>query len=376
MVPRKRQYDPTIPAHIDQGKLPKYCYWDREKEHWYTSDGKHKRVRLAGSRATLSQLHRLMEDRAKGNVDTFKWLSEKYKESTKFTSLARSTQRTYTRSETIINTHSTKINKPLGGVPLNLWRNSTVQKLVDKLTVNNGPKAANEALKYARIVFKWGKNRDLCQHNPTNDIERAKERQLRRLPDENVLKLLIDRAKKRGEFPQHKEGSCPPYLWCVFVLGVELRHRGIETVRLTDADMLEEGIRSKRAKGSRTNITRWNGKLRKVVKFLKEYRSQIWEKRGYPIPAKPEDRQLFVGKTGEPLKKSGLNAAYGRFIRLAIEDKVITEEQRFGMHDLKRRGTTDTPGTRGDKAQATGHKDEATVDIYDFSETVVEPVSK
>ena len=61
---------------------------------------------------------------------------------------------------------------------------------------------------------------------------------------------------------------------------------------------------------------------------------------------------------------------------MAIEEKVMTEEQRFGLHDLKRRGVTDTKGTRADKQNATGHKQESMMDVYDIEISFVKPTSR
>lgn len=60
-------------------------------------------------------------------------------------------------------------------------------------------------------------------------------------------------------------------------------------------------------------------------------------------------------------------------MRRAIADQVITAEQRFGPYDLKRRGITDTAGTLADKQQASGHKSEAMMDVYDLSVPIVRP---
>lgn len=60
----------------------------------------------------------------------------------------------------------------------------------------------------------------------------------------------------------------------------------------------------------------------------------------------------------------------------ATEKKVLTEKQRSGMHDFKRKGITDTAGTRADKQQASGHKDESMVDVYDLSVPTVNPSSE
>lgn len=43
------------------------------------------------------------------------------------------------------------------------------------------------------------------------------------------------------------------------------------------------------------------------------------------------------------------------------------------MHDFKRKGITDTLGTRADKQQASGHKDESMMDVYDLSVPTVNP---
>ena len=45
----------------------------------------------------------------------------------------------------------------------------------------------------------------------------------------------------------------------------------------------------------------------------------------------------------------------------------MTEEDWFGLHDIKRRGTTDTEGTAEDKLTATGHKSRRMLEIYDKS---------
>ena len=377
---RRRQINPDIPAHIEQGKLPDYCYWDKQKSHWYTiqrhPDRKPTRHRIAGKSATLGDLHKIMEEISDVERDTFKWLSGLYKESAKFTVLANKTQKNYEGSEKILVNHPTKLNKPLGTIPLHLWDNPLVQKLIDKITTEHGPAAANHCLVHIRIVFNWGKNRGHCKYNPGEDIDRAKERKLRRLPSKQTLNRLIMLAQERGGFLSHKKGSCTPYLWPALVIGYECRLRGIETNSLTDAHLLDEGLLCERTKGSRTNITTWNDNLRQAVSHLQKRRSEIWGRKKRPAPINSRDRYLFVNETGGPLAKSSLDSAFTRFMQMAINEGVITEEQRFGLHDLKRRGTTDTKGTRADKQEATGHKSASMMEIYDYSIPVVKPVSE
>jgi hypothetical protein len=49
------------------------------------------------------------------------------------------------------------------------------------------------------------------------------------------------------------------------------------------------------------------------------------------------------------------------------------QDQRFGLHDLKCKGITDTPGTRADKQQASGHRSESMMDVYDMSVAIADP---
>jgi len=377
---RKRKLNPSIPVHIDQEKIPDYCYWDKKTSCWYTihtyPDRNPTRERIAGKRATLAELHTILEQFQGIERDTFNWLSNKFHGSEKFKAFARKTQRNYEYCQKVIVNHPTKLKRPLGSIPLNRWDAGLVQKLVDKLEVDRGPTAANHCLRYIRRVFRWGMNRARIKHNPGIGIDPAKERKLRRLPDKQVLIRLIAEAKNRGAMKSRIKGSCASYLWCALEIGYQCRLRGIETNKLSDADLLPEGIMCNRTKGSRANITAWNKKLREATNYLLARRKEIWNKKKCPIPARKEDRYLFVSESGSPLVKSSLDSSWKRFINTMIKEEIIEESQRFGLHDLKRRGTTDTKGTRAEKQEAGGWKNEGMVDIYDYSLTIVKPVSE
>lgn len=78
-------------------------------------------------------------------------------------------------------------------------------------------------------------------------------------------------------------------------------------------------------------------------------------------------------ESGTPLTKDGLDNAWQDLITAAIEAEVITREQRFTLHGLKHRGITDTKGKKADKKEASGHKTDAMLDLYDHEVAVVEP---
>lgn len=142
---------------------------------------------------------------------------------------------------------------------------------------------------------------------------------------------------------------------------------------LTDANELEEGILTNRRKGSRDNIVRWTPQLRAVWDGAKAIRARTWERRKTTIPIATTKRFIIVASHGGPLRKTSLDTAWQRFITLAIVDGVIESEERFALHDLKRRGITDTTGTRADKQEASSHRDPKMMDIYDVSIPIVLP---
>lgn len=120
------------------------------------------------------------------------------------------------------------------------------------------------------------------------------------------------------------------------------RLRGIEAITLTDANELEEGVQTHRRKGSRDNVVRWTARLRAAWEGAKAYRCRVWTNQTFPVPAAADRRFIIVAAHGGPLQKSSLDTTWQRFITKAIKDGVLTEEQRFALHDLKRRGVTDT----------------------------------
>ncbi|MNE92749.1 hypothetical protein D3C80_1905130 [compost metagenome] len=60
---------------------------------------------------------------------------------------------------------------------------------------------------------------------------------------------------------------------------------------------------------------------------------------------------------------------------MAIADGNIDPEDRFALHDLKRRGIADTTGTRANKQEASGHRDPKMMDVYDLSISIVSPAA-
>ena len=58
-------------------------------------------------------------------------------------------------------------------------------------------------------------------------------------------------------------------------------------------------------------------------------------------------------------------------LNLAIEAEIMSEQEWFGLHDVTRRGTTNTAGSVEDKLESTRHKSRQMKEIWDKSASKV-----
>jgi site-specific recombinase XerD len=204
----------------------------------------------------------------------------------------------------------------------------------------------------------------------------VKERGRKRMPEHVAYAAVLKFARERGELVPHSKGSLPPYLWSIMEIAYLCRMRGIEAVRLTDAHASDEGLLVRRVKGSRDSVVRWTPRLRAAWDAAVALRAVIRSRksnRHRPVPIRPQDRYVFLSESGTPLSKAGLDNAFQDLMQAAIAANVITEAERFNLHGLKHRGITDTPGVKGDKKAASGHKTDAALNEYDHEVPTVDP---
>lgn len=373
MAPRARKHDSTIPAHIDQAKIPTGVYWDRTgRGRWFVIDrtgDKPARKTIAGPTAKLSDLHAMVEPAV--GVGTVEWLSREYQASAKFKKLAKRTREDYEYSGDVLLAMQSPMGK-FGQLRANSIRNVHLQWLIDKLDDAGTPTKANKVLRYSRLLFRWGVNRGKVQNNPAQGLESAQERKQQRYPETMVYMALLKYAQERGALKGRTKGSVAPYLPYVMEIGYLCRLRGIETTTLTEAHGEKEGLRTNRRKGSRDNLVAWSPRLRGAWDGALALRRSILEGQKLPEKIRPDERVVFLNEQGEPLPKSTLDTAWQRLIKKAIKDGVITEAQRFSPHDLKRKGGTDTEGNRAEKQDALGVS-EAMMKVYDKSVPTVKP---
>lgn len=379
---RPRQLNANIPAHIDQAKLPSGVYFDHRwaKGTWYTLtrvDGKSRRQNILPSTASLAELHKKVEElRACDTTGTIDWLCGLFEASDKFRTLAAGTQEDYRYCRGILSREKDRKGGALGAWPIKAFDSTVIQRVIDRIGATF-PTKANHLLRYLRRLFRWGGNRGYCAKvNPAEKIEPAAERKQRTIPTRDVMRDAIIYARECGSLAARTKGAHPPYLWAVAEIAYQCRLRGIEVVTLTDAHASSEGIMTNRRKGSRDNITEWSPSLRLAWDSLIDRRARVWTKRQIPTPIQPHDRPLVVSEDGTPLERRVLGNAWKRLMKAAVEAGRVPDDAKFGMHALKRRGITDTKGTKGEKQLASGHKSASMVDVYDFSVPVVKPAGE
>jgi hypothetical protein len=387
---RKRKHNPKIPRHIDQSALPAGIYWsNRGTGHWYVVEigdkGRPTTRHIAGPNTPLSELHRIVEMRAGVDTTSLRWLCTQYEESPNFKKKAPSTQDSYKKSRQVVLSFPTKTGGTVGDLPARVLNRAFVQRLVDKIAAGHRHDAAGQliptptkavhALSYLSVVLRWGANRGHVDSNVAEGVEAPEQVRRNNMPKNAAFEAIIQYARTNAHDGRGgvrgRPGTCPSYLWPVAVLAYRCRLRGIEVITLTDANALQEGVRSNRRKGSRDNVTAWTTEMREAWAALLARRNKIWKARSFPIPMDPARRPLVVTTTGDPLSKSGFDSAWQRMISGALRDGAITSDQRFSLHGLKHKGITDTDGTRADKQEASGHRAERLMDTYDHSVPVV-----
>ena len=380
---RRRGHNPAIPAHIDQSALPRGIYW--EGGRWYVLEphpegGRPRKRTVAYAPARLSELHDIVEQ-SKGADPrgTLAYLVDRFEKSTEFSELSERTQRDYRWLAKESCGYVLKDGSGLGQELVDRLTVVAMQRLVEtqaqgrpatrlQPALDATPTKANQMQRYLSRLFGWGLRHGYCRHNPAKGVRQVREKADPKMPSTAAFDAVLAFARERSQQKAHTMGSVSAYMPAVMVLAYNVRLRGIEIDTLTDAHILEEGILSNRRKGSRDNITTWNPDLRAAVKWLQSYRAERWQAHRVPTPLQPQQRRLLCSEKGRPLSKSGLDSAWQRMIRAALQEGVITASERFSLHGLKHLGITDS----ADKGAA-GHKTEAMRQRYDHEVRVVEP---
>lgn len=397
---RARKFDPAMPAHIDQSQLPKGIYWNRTgRGSWYVfvtdpDTGTRNTKVVAGPKARLSVLRAIVgahpRDYVRGTVG---WVMARLEESTDFAALAASTRNNYRYLASILRRFHTQNGRgpSLDTLYVDRLRLPVIQRVIETIAKGRResvpgaadglaatPAKANYLLRYLHRLFAWGRRHGHCQSNPAAGAKRVAVRARHGMPTRVAYDAILKFAQVRGAQPPHSAGSLAPYLWPLMEIKYLCRMRTIEVLGLTDAHASEQGMYIARHKRSNDNIVRWSPRLREAWEAAVAVRATIRARlsnKARPIPP-PERRFIFVTETATRLSTSALSTAWNQLMRAAVENGVITAEQRFTLHGLKHRGVTDTKGSRRRKQLASGHRTDAMVRLYDHDVPVVAPPAR
>lgn len=349
-------------------------YWNRRDNNWYTilSDGlKTRRTKLADAKARLADIHAALDAVRGVDKASLDWLMLEYESGLEFSQLAETTQDDYRKYRLIASAQKTAMG-PLGKLPAAKLTTPLFQGLVGRIAKDEGtPTKANKLMRYVRLVYSWGVRYGKVPSNPVKGVKEAIMRKRQRLPQDAVWERLIAFAKERGAYTSHRKGSLTPYLWIAMELMYLCRLRSIEAVTLAEDAALPEGLRTNRRKGSRDNIVAWTPRLRGAWDSAIERRRAILKRHRLPEQVHPKDRVVLVTQEGMPMAVGTFQSRWQDMMALAIKEGIITAEERFGTHDNKRKGITDTEGNWHDKQHASGHKSERMIHDYDKELPVV-----
>lgn len=379
---RKRKHDPSIPAHIDQARLPAGLYWDRTGAgRWYVRDPHPEGVgtvtrRVAGAQAKLSDLFAIAEERAgRAARGTLGHLMAEFEASLEWQQLSAASKKDYRWCRSVVEARSLSSGISWPAMQVDRMTVPLVQRLVEAIATGTAadpgrPSKANHVKRYLSRLCAWGIRLGLCTTNPAKGVRQASERGKISMPAHEAFDAVLASARERGCRKPHTAGSSPPYLAPLMEIAYLCRLRGSEALLMTDAHASDEGVLATRLKGSKDTVTAWSPRLRAAWDEAVAIRTALLAKpqhRARPVSLRAEDRTLFLSEDGTPLSKSGLDSAMQSLLKAAIAEGVIARADRFTLHGLKHRGITDSVDKK-----AGGHRTEAMRQRYDHEVAVFE----
>lgn len=302
--------------------LPKGVYQDA---YGYFIKAPYRRIARTG--ATRAEIWTAFEQiKAPDDRGTLSWLVREYLKSERFLGLAAKTRK---EAEAALNRLTgTKTRAGVfGDAQLASVTPGVLRRYLD---ARKKPIAANRELSYLSAAFSWAFERDMVETNPCKGVRRNKETARTRYVTDEEYREVYDRA---------------PVIVQIFMeLAYLCAARKIEILDLRRSDLLTEGVQMRRRKGSKDNIIRWSPRLEAAVNAA------------LGLPCRVSSMYLLHDQQGQPIKSSSLDTAWQR---LAAP---------FTMHDLKRKGVSDSRDSN-----PAGHRDPRMRDRYRVKPDEVEP---
>ena len=295
-------------------------------------------------------------------IATFTTLSLEFQQTHIWNKLSPLTQKDYLNCHQTIISRDTSTGK-LGDVTLKQWTVGLIRKYRDK-RAEESESRANKELSYIKRVFAWAYEYEKVPINPGTGIKKISIAPRQHYAEDKDYHYLLNIAKQSGYW----------YVQYAMELAYLCRMRMCEVLDLTDANEQDNGLIIRRRKGSKTNITEWQPRLRAIWDDLKQKRNGIFQDRKQPHPIRADNRYLFISeRTGDKIDISSMQTAMQRLTGMAEDQakKDGVEFNRFTFHDLKRKGISDT--TASERMASAGHRSPEMMRVYDVKPDVVKP---
>lgn len=354
MSPKKRK-DPRLPPYVTKGTSA-YLYIP------YVKGVKRRSYRLCALDAPLSTIWAAYERRLEGErKDNLRWLLNAYRSSTGFT-----TYRGEPKAPNTIAEHSSQIDlicaypvsgESFGDMKLSSITPGTIRLFLDWRMENGGRVAGNREVEIISRAWNWARTRDhVTLSNPCTGVERNPE---------PARQHYVEDRDYYGWLKYVAENNTPMYLYVVTEICYLCRVRKIEVLTAKRKQILDEGFDTLRRKRSRDGITAWSPRLR--------YSIDLAQKNPRATKSNPDNsvgrfsQWLVTSDAGKRITVRGFNSAWQRHMPIAVDLGYV--ENRFTLHDLKRKGASDS---EQDATVTTGNSS-AMTRVYDVSKLKAKP---
>jgi integrase len=180
------------------------------------------------------------------------------------------------------------------------------------------------------------------------------------VPENPCIGVELNKQEARTRYVNQDEfqafkATTSRYIPLFMELAYLCRARWSEVAALKVSDILDEGVRLERAKGSDSEITAWTPRLRAAVDACRAHHPDA--------PAPLSGSYLIHDKHGLAIRQNAFQTAWGR----AMRKWEAAGNERFTFHDLKAAGYSDQ------KKQDAGHRSDKMHSTYNRKLRIVEP---
>jgi len=218
-----------------------------------------------------------------------------------------------------------------GHMPPETVRRSHIRKFLDIRAEDGAPIRGNREKALLSHVFTWAMERDIIDIlvNPCRGVKRNPEHARTRYVTNDEYTAVYNRAPARMQICME--------------LAYLLAARKSEVLDLMQFDLMADGVRVRRGKGSKTNMVNWSARLETAIN------------EALGLPGK-KSSYLIHDEAGEKILTSSFDTAWQRL------------KAGFTFHDLKAKGVSDSKA-----ANPAGHKSSNMIELYKRKPEQVEP---